>query len=423
MPSKIRIVDRFVNPYAGAFTCLEELNKVGLSQYLDEQLGARVKQAKYSFSDIILGWAITNFCHGRRLEDITHVRSYFNVQGLKMPSSDTLSRCIRRFATQSENITSKFGSTHQFNFNPKLNKLLIDVAKKLDIIDANENNILDYDGTLIPCEKYDSTFTYKQFHGYSPACGFIGMAPVYIEGRSGHTPAGFQIQQSIKSCLDVLRANGVSVKCVRSDSAAYTKQTIEYLNTQNVLFYIRASSHKNVLKQAPPTDQWKKVKMGDHEISVFSIIFPFGKCKNLRYVMQIDHGLEAAKQKNAGRGKPFPKPTIRMICTNDSDMEAEAVIRLYNARGKAELNFSALKSDFGWSRLPHSALNENVCFMYVSAIVHILYTYLIRKLSCRKLIDISARLKRFIVAIIERIGWFEEDGLILCQASKPPPSS
>ena len=69
------------------------------------------------------------------------------------------------------------------------------------------------------------------------------------------------------------------------------------------------------------------------------------------------------------------------IITNNRTMSEYEIIRFYNQRGEIERNFDDLKNNFNWGHLPFSFLNENTVFMIISAIVSIIYQYLIRKFS------------------------------------------
>jgi len=92
---------------------------------------------------------------------------------------------------------------------------------------------------------------------------------------------------------------------------------------------------------------------------------------------------------------------FRGILTNNWEMTLQEVLDFYNQRGAIERNFDMLKNDFNWRRLPFSFLNENTVFMIISAIISVLFQYLIRNFSKKsRWLKRNSRLKNFIFFFI-----------------------
>jgi len=66
MITKIINSAKKINPFGGLFFVINDLKNKGLAKLIDYHLGKRVKQARYSYSDIILNWAYCNLCGGRQ---------------------------------------------------------------------------------------------------------------------------------------------------------------------------------------------------------------------------------------------------------------------------------------------------------------------------------------------------------------------
>jgi len=164
---------------------MEELQRKGIPRLIDNFLGKRVKQAKYSYSDVILSWVYSVLCGSERLEDVKQLKHYFSeIPNNRHPSPDRIADIFKSFATP---VTKHYKETvdHELNLNIPLNELLLHTALKLGQLNKNSNATLDYDNVITPCEKYDSRKTYSEVIGYFPSVAFIGKTPVYIENRNG----------------------------------------------------------------------------------------------------------------------------------------------------------------------------------------------------------------------------------------------
>ena len=393
MITKITYSNKKTTPFGGLFFVINDLKKQGLSKLIDSQLGKRVKQAKYSYSDIILNWTYCNLCGAERLEDIEKLRDSLD---MKLPSHDSLGNVFKSFSTKLTLLND-----HQFSIHKPLNRLMIKTALKLELLNTKKSYTLDYDNTIIEHHKYDKRLTYKMIKGYQPGVSFIDKIPVYIEGRNGNSNAAYQITETVERSLDLLDESNVKIKRFRSDSAAYAKPMFKLMDKRGVEFFIRAR-RSNILQNAY-TDYrgWEEIIMYDKVYQVKSIKYSPSRSKSV-YRMVIY------------RTETHDRWKYLAILTNNFTMSDYEVIRFYNQRGEIERNFDDLKNNFNWGRLPFSFLNENTVFMIISAIVSIIYQYLIRKFS--KKVDFvkrTHRLKNFIYHFIICSAIFEHGQLQL----------
>lgn len=385
MISKVTNSSKKVNPFGGIFFVINDLKNKGIAKLIDSHLGKRVKQAKYSYSDILLNWTYCNLCGAERLEDIEKLRDSLD---MKLPSHDALGTIMKSFATKTEFIKSK--SIHQFNTHKSLNSLMVDVSLKLGLLNKKQSYILDYDNTIIHHHKYDREFTYDKSEGYQPGVSFIDKIPVYIEGRNGNSNAAFKIKETIQKTFDLLDENGIKVKSFRSDAAAYNKGLMDMIHDRDTDFFIRYR------KNSEFTDflqygglKWDTILIGEKEFDI--------SCINYSDVLETTKPYRVVITRYKVKGEY----AYRGIITNNTTMTDKEVIYFYNKRGAIERNFDDLKNNFNWGRLPFSFLNENTVFMIISAIVSIIYQYLIRKFS--KKVDFvkqKHRLKNFIFHFI-----------------------
>lgn len=250
---------------------------------------------------------------------------------------------------------------------------MLDIAKKLNVISGDT---LDYDNVIIEAHKQDSTWTYKKNKGYQPGVAFIGQTPVYIEGRSGNSPAMHKIAETLDICFRLLKEKNIKFKYFRSDSAAYQFDVIKTVEAHGKEFFIRADTVKALRLEAEKIRSWETVTTSSQtfEIGEMDYLPFFGKYsakeepKFYRVIVK--------RVKDAEGNYSYYS-----ILTNNYTMSKGEVLYFYNQRGAIERNFDDLKNNFNWKRIPFSNLNENLVFMIVSAMASIIYRYVLKIFS------------------------------------------
>ncbi|MES2591293.1 MAG: IS1380 family transposase [Bacteroidota bacterium] len=405
MLAKLRHINRNVNPYGAIIFCMDEIRNLGIADIIDSHLGRRVKQAKYSYSDTLLAWVYSTLCNSERLEDTKQLQKYFKeIPSTKLPSPDIIAGLFKKLATPSVKYTAKLAD-HEFNINLPMNNLMVDIALKLNMIDFSKSHVLDYDNVIIPCEKYDSRYSYKKFDGYSPGVAFIGKCPVYIEGRNGNTPAKYKMAETLQRVFDLTNSKGIKIKTFRSDAAAYSTDIVKVLEENDVEFFIRANHNGKMFEDAIALNDWEEIELGYQKCQVTSVDHRYN---NQMYRVVITKTPKDNDYKNKYTDDSF---IYRGIITNNVSMSDQEVIHFYNQRGSIETNFTQLLNDWSWKRLPFSFMNQNIVFMIVGAIGNLLYQHLIRKFSKKvSFVKPSHRLKNFIFHFITvALEWVIED--------------
>ncbi len=385
---KVQVSDRKINPFGGINFVIWEMEKMKIDELIDKRLGKRPKQAKYSYYDVILGWIYANLCGAERIEDTQHIRTVFNIPEIKVPSSDRISQIFRALATNIITYKEKNrdGKTivHQFNYHEFLSTLLLEIILKLKLLTSNHDYLLDYDNTIIECEKYDSAHTYVQCKGYQPGVCFIKNLPVYIENRNGNSPAKYKMHETLTRAFELLKEKGITISRFRSDSAAYQSKVFRLLDKHpDIEYFIKIQTSKYFYEKNSSIDDWEE--MSKYELEMGSKQFnAFGKKRRLIVIRKPDDkALDGYKYSG--------------IITNNSTLINREVLYLYNQRGAAERNFDDLKNNFNWGRLPFSFLNENTVFLIVSAMSYVVYRSIIKKFSSKvEFVKKSFRLKNFI---------------------------
>jgi len=400
---KLQKISTNISPFAGISFVNSEFNKVGLTQLIDNELGARVKTFGFSYSDIIRN--VTNiFCSGGDCaEDIQgplgkHLKS---IPGNAVPSADTILRGVKELATANKTLTSKQNKAYEFNINTKLNTLNIKSLLLTGQLQEGGYYDFDYDNQILATEKYDTKHTYKKVKGYFPGVATIGNKIVYIENRDGNANVKFEQAATLTRSYDLLRENGIHINRSRMDAGSYSKEIIDVVSRNSKLFYIRANKSADLLLQMSTIEKWDEVEINYKKYEVASMPFTqFHQDKNYRLVVMREK--TESIQGDLFTGDAF---AYRSILTNDKQSTEKEVIEYYNQRGSSEKLFDVMNNDFGWKHLPCSFMNENTAYLVIMAMAKNFYTYFVQKVS-NVFEDImpTTRLKRFIFRFISVAG-------------------
>jgi len=382
-----------INSFGGINFVIEALNQQNISELIDNQLCARPPQAEYSYSEVLLAHYCATLCGAERLEDAELLRPVWGkIPGFRLPSSDTTGRVLKSLSVEDQEILTD-STTHRINSNIPLNRLLLEMSCHLGILNSSRKYVLDYDNLIIDHEKFDSQKTFKFNYGSQPGVALIGKTPVYVEGRTGNSPAKFRLVDTLTRTFDLLDEKKINIGAFRSDSAAYQKEVFELVEERADHFYIRMRDCAAYLGQCAQVDQWQTIRINHCDYEVASISYTLTGT-NKAYRVVVYRVPNKSGQINLITQDAY---TYLGIITNDWEMEEKELIEFYNQRGAAETNFDVLNNDFNWSRLPFSDMCDNTVFLIMGAICKVIYQYIIgafaRVLSFLKP---SFRLKNFL---------------------------
>ncbi len=389
--TKIRKSSLPINPHGGVHFAMKAVEQSGISSIIYAYLGKRVKQAEFSYSDLILSWIRANLCGADRLEDVHQMNH--NIRGnphAKRPGPDVIGKVFKKLAKPNTNIIDKNSLIeHQINTNQRMNMMLLESLVSMKLINPRDmNNVMDIDHSIIPCEKKGAgcSFTYVSgLKGYQPCTSFINNIPFYIQGQGGNSPARFKIVDIIKRSVDNLRMLGVTPSKIRSDAAAYQIEVVDYLDDEGIEFFIRAKITSRITYEMTKIQKWTPGRIAGYDIETGSLFaYAFGGKKLQRYV------ITRFTQKD-GNYK------YRAIITSNHKWDEMKIVNFYNKRGAVERVFDELKNSFCWSNLPFSYLDENVVFLIISAMAYGVFKYVVRKFAKKtKWVKRNWRLKNFI---------------------------
>jgi hypothetical protein len=418
---KIQKISTHVSPFAGISFVNNEFNTSGLSQLIDNELGARVMTVGFSYSEIFRSLTNVFFSGGSCAEDVqTHLGNHLkSIPGNHVPSADTILRGIKELSTKNTSFTSNQGKTYDFNINKKLNKLNIKSLLLTKQLEEGCYYDFDYDNQIIATEKYDTKHTYKHTKGYFPGVATIGNKIVYIENRDGNANVKLEQASTLSRAYGLLKENGIKINRSRMDAGSYSKDIINEVASNSKLFYIRANKCAELFRQIIKIDKWETVEINYKIYEVASIPFTqFFEERNYRLVIMREKSGD--DQIDMFTGDTF---IYRSILTNDWQSTEKGVIEYYNQRGSSEKLFDVMNNDFGWKHLPCSFMNENTVYLIIMAMAKNFYNYFIEKVAKYfEGILPTTRLKRFIFRFISLAGkWIYKVGhnsiILLSQAA------
>jgi len=412
---KARRSNKKITPFGGVLPVLKFLKDFKIPELIRECLGTRVKQAKYSYEDVLIAWMLTNYCGGYRLDHITKFRKSLDIiPELNLPSHDTLGRVLKSLAkdnelsireghssnrkSEVEGKSYNYTAQRELNINMPMSKLIVQALRQTGQLKPSKAYTLDVDATLVPTECYDAKFSYKQKHGYSPMISSIGQLPVFIETRNGNVAPATRTKENIELSISLLKEQGIKVDKVRMDSAGYSKEPMDYMQEIGVKFYIAGKNKEGIMK-AIQNDELKWTPFHLETIQTFwdcecseTQYRPSGAKHNYRVIT-----LRISKDKKLPakwtKGDEF---NYKMVITNDWDSSPKEIVKFLNGRGASERLIDNLKNNHAFLP-PFSFMRENAVFLNVSALTNIIYQAIVLRVS--KHVDElrpESRLKEFI---------------------------
>ncbi len=402
--TKIEKSKQIITPFGGINYIISYIKEAGVLELIDNQLGKRVKQAEYSYSDLILNLWSVFFTGGDCAEDINeHLHDCLStVPNTKVANADTILGVLKKLKTRNESVTSSSGKIYETNRHDKLNQLNISILKQLNLLKSGNYYDFDYDNEILPTEKQDTKKTYKKVKGYFPGMATVNGNPVYFENRDGNMNVKTDQAAVLQRCYKMLKDNGIKINRSRMDAGSYSfdivKTALEYSN----LIYIRANRSDNLSDLLLENREWKKAIINGKGYEVCSVEYqPFKHKKNLA---KITFRLVVSREKTGDPQQDmFTKDNMkyRSILTNDRASTEEEIIEYYNQRGKEEKEIDILNNDFGWSKMPFSNMNENTVFLTIMMIAKNIYTWLISIFSKTfKCLEKHFRIKKFIFRFV-----------------------
>jgi hypothetical protein len=357
LPFKLEMTRDIITPHAGLALLGEFAVGLGLLKSVDTYLPTPGSGAGYHPSEYIFPLILMLNGGGRSLEDTRQIRMDEGLREIlplkRIPSSDAFGDWLRNM-----------GVNGGLCGLAQVQRRLLKRAMNHDGI---TNYTLDIDATGIEAEKQTAKMTYKGFPGYMPIVGHLAENGLVVgdEFREGNVAPATGNLAFIKHCVRQM-PKGKRITAVRSDSAAYQAEIINYCEHEGIQFAIGADLDQAVVTaiRAIPEKDWKPYKSG----SIAETIHAMEKTEEAFRLIVIRRPYQSTL---------FFKEDERMkytvIATNRNG-SPEAVVTWYNQRGEySENRIKELKIGFGMERMPCGQYEANAMFFRIGTLAYNLF--------------------------------------------------
>jgi len=357
LPFKIEMTRDLITPHAGLALLGEFAVGLDLLPSVDRYLPKPGSCAGYHPSEYIFPLVMMLNGGGRSLEDIRQIRADEGLREIvplkRIPSSDAFGDWLRNM-----------GANGGLPGLEQLNRRLLKRAMKHDGI---KGYTLDIDATGIEAEKKTAKITYKGFPGYMPIVGHLAENSLVVgdEFRDGNVAPAARNLAFIKYCVRQM-PKGKRISALRSDSAAYQAEIINYCEDRGLRFAIGADLDTAVLTaiKAIPEDDWKPYQNG----SIAETVHSMEKTDTAFRLIVIRRPYQSTLF-----AEEDEKLKYTVIATNRTE-SAEEVVAWYNQRGECSENrIKELKIGFGMERMPCGQLTANAMFFRIGILAYNLF--------------------------------------------------
>jgi len=352
-----------ITPHAGLVLLGEFAVGLGLLQSVDSSLPKPGSGAGYYPSEYVFPLILMLNGGGRSLEDIRQIREDKGLQEVlpldRIPSSDAFGDWLR-----------SMGANGGLSGLEKVNQRLLKRGMKYDGITAYT---LDIDATGIVAEKQSAKMTYKGFTGYMPIVGHLAENGLVVgdEFREGNVAPASRNLAFITHCAQQM-PTGTRITALRSDSAAYQAEIINYCEGNGIRFAIGADLDPAVLTaiKTIAEDDWKPYRNG----SIAETIHCMEKTYEAFRLIVIRRPYQSSFF-------AYQEASLKytVIATNRTE-SAQNVVSWYNQRGQCSENrIKELKIGFGMERMPCGQYEANAVFFRIGTLAYNLFQLFILK--------------------------------------------
>ena len=370
LPLKLATTNDPLTSRAGLLAIAQVMQSINLSERIDKYFPRPNSNRGFNPSTFIETLILMQHEGSFHLDDVRHLNEDDALRTLlgldKIPQASSLGNWLRRLGND----------TQSFAAWPRVNKAILKAA-----LHQRKGITLDIDATEVIANKADAQWTYKKNKGYMPMVGHVAEVGqiVACDFRNGNASPAKENLEFIHQCEHSL-PDGCFVQSLRIDAAGYQKKIIQYCDTKNIRYAIRAKTSATIKEQmnALTEADWQPLLnkqgnpiTGQHTTRLFHWISDYEKPFTLVIQRKRLHG-----QAELDLGNPCTGEAIcadgylyRAIATNQEEWSNTQIIHWYNQRAEdSENRIKELKLDFGGDTLPCSDFNANALYFLIAAL-------------------------------------------------------
>ncbi len=347
---------------------LEEYLRVsGLYEKADEILPEPGSNRGFKASRFVRTVLGLLFDGGRYLEEVRQIGSdeaYSEAIGESLAGPDALGDWLRRVGMSKDKPVELL--------NREFLRSMIPARHWSGLSDGqagvDEGYTLDIDATKIVSDKGDAHRCYDGTIGYQPLLGVLAESGIIVgyEFRQGNESPAAGLTDFVKGCENNL-SEGVKISCVRSDSAGYNSELVNYCEDTGKFFTITGEKRESVRENIGniPAGEWKPLydKDGiktDREVAEY--VDAMEKTKtSFRVIVQ---------RWRAKQLELWGEYRYHLIITNlpQEEYSAQDVVHFHNQRGEMESRIGELKYDMMMRYMPCGQYEANAVFFGIGVL-------------------------------------------------------
>lgn len=343
--------DELLSNKTGLLLIDEFWKKYHIGEMIDEIFGIPGSNRGIKSSVYIKSIVELIYCNDSHLEDIKKLesdRGYKKLTGTKKyPTSDALGDWLRRMGEKG--CESK----------------IWEVTRRL-FKNVGEEETLDIDSTIIEADKGDGEKSYKGITGYHPLIGLtIGNGICAgSKFRYGNASASEGLLDFIKECIKNL---GKGIKIIRSDSAGYQSEIMNFCFDTNRYFTITADHDSAVMEAISKIEKTEwiqgKNRDGDFENWMVAETIHTTNKSNLSFRLVIK------RERNKNQISIFDSNEYRywIIATNlpQGRYSANDIILFHQKRGELERLIGEIKHHYNLEHMPCGQFSANSMYFTI----------------------------------------------------------
>jgi hypothetical protein len=246
-------------------------------------------------------------------------------------------------------------------------------------VEKSSGLTLDIDGTLIESDKGDAEYTYKGFRGYHPLLGGSLELGLFVGSRfqqGNAAPQGDLINFIDEICYTNMPG---TFNTIRSDSAAFNRDVIDYCFSHKLRFTITADHDVAVMEMVSkiPESEWNEGKNEDGSVASYQV----AETVHILQKTGDPFRLVVKRTKDTRQQDLFTgQYRYWIVATNipQREKDAQAIIHFQHQRGEFEKMIGELKHHYGLDHFPCGQFSANGLYFTVGILAFTLVQLLKR---------------------------------------------
>lgn len=382
LPFQVRVVEQSgaVTAHAGVALVIEAFRRLGLGRATDRHLSLKQRRRGYSEVACVESLVAMLAAGGECVDDVRVLQADAGLRRLwgqsQLPSAETLRSFLNRFHDEAAMVERTAGRA----FVPRdssglaaLARVQTQLLSELQQRAPQPRATLDVDATVILSDKRTALPVYEGERGYQPLQAWWAEQGVWVKSqfRDGNVPAQSGVLELVQDSVATLRGLGVTQFAMRSDSAAYRHDVLNWLREEGIPFAISADLSVELRAEvlAVPESEWKPFRQWRgaalvHEDREWAEVAFTPNTGAVRYRLVPDRYL-VIRARSAQLPLFADGSAYRYYATvsNRWDWEGERLLRWSHERcGTIEPAHDVLKNELGGGVLPGYRFGANAAW-------------------------------------------------------------